>query len=138
MFGTSGSVGGEIAGLNLELNCGFWSLRMMEEIGRAKASAQWIMSKPVEGRLCELRPTIGGGDMIELLQPSVIKLVVPRSRRSERVCQYSMLAALRKHPHHHLHLRSLLLHLEASLFKSYSRRSIIAIDILGALILSNR
>lgn len=51
MFGNSGSVGGEIAGLNLELSCGFWSLRMKEEIGKAKASAQWIMSKPVEGRL---------------------------------------------------------------------------------------
>lgn len=51
MFGTSGSVGGEIAGLNLELSCGFWSLRMMEGIGRAKASAQWVIGEPVEGRL---------------------------------------------------------------------------------------
>lgn len=74
VFGISGSVGGEIAGLILELVCGFWSLRM-EGIGRARASAQWTMSKPVESRICELRPTIGGGDMIELLRPSVNELV---------------------------------------------------------------
>lgn len=72
MFGISGSVGGEIAGLILELSCGFWSLRMMEGIGRAKASAQWVMSKQVESRLCELGPTIGGGDMIELLQHQIV------------------------------------------------------------------
>lgn len=40
---------------------------MMEGIGRARASAQRVVSKPVESRLCELRPTIGGGDMMELL-----------------------------------------------------------------------
>ena len=39
----------------------------MEGIGRARASAQWVVSKPVESRLCELRPTIGGGDMMELV-----------------------------------------------------------------------
>lgn len=43
----------------------------MEGIGRAKASAQWVMSKQVESRLCELRPTIGGGDMIELLRHQI-------------------------------------------------------------------
>lgn len=64
---------------------------MMEGIGRAKASAQWVMSKPVERRLCELMPTIGG-DMIELLRPSVIKLVV-LGRGSEPVCQCPILAA---------------------------------------------
>lgn len=82
----------------------------------------------------ELRPTIGGGDMIELLRPSVIKSVVLRSRRSDPVLQYPMLAALRKYLHHHLHLRPLLLYLEASLFKNrtpYSWRNIRAIDILG-------
>lgn len=69
--------------------------------------------------------------MIELLQPSVIKSVVLRSRRSDPVLQYPMLAALRKY---HLHLQPVLLYLEASLFKNrtpYSRRSIRAIDILG-------
>lgn len=50
---------------------------MMEGIGRARASAQWVVSKPVESILCELRPTIGGGDMIELL--GAIELVVLRS-----------------------------------------------------------
>lgn len=67
----------------------------MEGIGRAKASAQWVMSKPVESRLCELMPTIGGGDMIELLRPSVIKLKV-LGRGSEPVvpvCQCPILAA---------------------------------------------
>lgn len=37
-------------------------------------------------------PTIGGGDMIELLRPSVIKLVV-LGPRSEPVCQCPVLAA---------------------------------------------
>lgn len=82
------------------------------------------MIKPVEGRLSELRPTIGGGDMVELLRPSVIKLVFLPSRRSEPVCQYPMLAALRKQPHHHSYLRSLLLHLEASLFKNRTAREV--------------
>lgn len=53
---------------------------MMEGIGRARASAQWVVSKPVESILCELRPTIGGGDMIELL--GAIELVVLRSTES--------------------------------------------------------
>ena len=49
---------------------------MTEGIGRARASAQWVVSKLVESRLCELRPTIGGGDMIELLRLSAIESVV--------------------------------------------------------------
>lgn len=49
---------------------------MMEGIGRARASAQWVVSKLVGSRLFELRPTIGGGDMIELLRLSPIELVV--------------------------------------------------------------
>lgn len=32
-------------------------------MGRAKASTQWVVSKPVEGKLSELRLTIGGSDM---------------------------------------------------------------------------
>lgn len=92
MFGIFGSVGGQIEELSLELSCGSWSVMMMKGIGRAKASAQWVMSKPVESRLCELMPTTGGGDMIELLRPSVIKLVV-LGRGSEPVCQCPMLAA---------------------------------------------
>lgn len=39
----------------------------MEGIGRVRASAPMVMSKLIESRLCEMRPTIGGGDMIELL-----------------------------------------------------------------------
>lgn len=64
------------AGLILELDCWVWSWMMMEGIGRARASAQWVVSKLVESRLCELRPTIGGGDMIELLRLSAIELVL--------------------------------------------------------------
>lgn len=46
----------------------------MEGIGRARASAQMVMSKLIESRLCEMRPTIGGGDMIERLRPSVFRI----------------------------------------------------------------
>lgn len=60
----------------------------MEEIGRAKASAQWVMSKQVESRLCELGPTIGGGDMIELLQHQIVVF----GHGSEPVCHTSSLA----------------------------------------------